>query len=203
MILSYPLSCILSLCLQNCPGAFWFGKINKNRDPALILFCFPETWGKWREDLNEWFLVVLSAFKNNNTGSVPRTKYSYLHGHARRAPRNVLEIHGTKFHTEFYVAYKLVPVTLPFPLERRYLLMLLFDSQNQIRLFLVMVVNIPAARHVLSLLQSLFQLMERWESMPKWDLNYVLTERVDQGKGRQSGLYHMHLKPPLKFMNTF
>lgn len=41
--------------------------------------------------------------------------------------------------------------------------MLLFDSQNQIKLFLVMVMNIPAVRHVLSLLQSLFQLMERWE----------------------------------------
>lgn len=78
--------------------------------------------------------------------------------------------------------------------------MLLFDSQNQIKLFLVMVMNIPAVRHVLSLLQSLFQLMERWESMPKWDLNYVLTERVDQGKSRQSGLYHVHLKPSLTFI---
>lgn len=81
--------------------------------------------------------------------------------------------------------------------------MLLFDSQNQIKLFLVMVMNIPAARHVLSLLQSLFQLMERWKSMPKWDLNYVLTERVDQGKGRQSGPYHVHLKPSLTFIYAF
>lgn len=81
--------------------------------------------------------------------------------------------------------------------------MLLFDSQNQIKLFLVMVMNIPAVRHVRSLLQSLFQLMERWESMPKWDLNYVLTERVDQGKGRQSGLHHVHLKPSLTFIYAF
>lgn len=65
--------------------------------------------------------------------------------------------------------------------------MLLFDSQNQIELFLVMVMNIPAVRHVLSLLQSLFQLMERWESMPKWDLNYVLSERMDQGKADSLG----------------
>lgn len=65
--------------------------------------------------------------------------------------------------------------------------MLLFDSQNQIELFLVMVMNIPAVRHVLSLLQSLFQLMERWEWMPKWDLNYVLSERMDRGKGDSLG----------------
>lgn len=65
--------------------------------------------------------------------------------------------------------------------------MLLFDSQNQIELFLVMVMNIPAVRHVLSLLQSLFQLMERWESMPKWDLNYVLSERMDWGKADSLG----------------
>lgn len=65
--------------------------------------------------------------------------------------------------------------------------MLLFDSQNQIELFLVMVMNIPAVRHVLSLLQSLFQLMERWESMPKWDLNYVLSERMDRGKADSLG----------------
>lgn len=55
----------------------------------------------------QWFLIVLSAFKNNNIDSVPRQKYSYLHGQARYASRNVLEIHGTKFHTKFYVAYKL------------------------------------------------------------------------------------------------
>lgn len=92
---------------------------------------------------------------------------------------------------------------LPFPLERRYLVLLLFDSQHQIKLFLVVAVNIPAVRHVLSLLQRLFQLMERWESMPKWDLTYVLTERVDRGEGRQSGLHHMHLNPSLTFIYTF
>lgn len=81
--------------------------------------------------------------------------------------------------------------------------MLLCDSQNQIKLFLVMLMNIPAVRHVLSLLQSLFQLMERWELTPKWDLNYVLTERADQEKGRQSGLYHVHLKPSLTFIYAF
>ena len=59
------------------------------------------------EDLNKWFLIVLSAFRNNNIDSVPRKKYNCSHGHARNAPRNVLEIHGTMFHTKFYVAYKL------------------------------------------------------------------------------------------------
>lgn len=72
-----------------------------------MLFCFSQTWGRWMEDLNKWFLIVLSAFKNNGIDSLPRKKYSYLHGHARNAPRNVLEIHNTKFHTKFDVAYKL------------------------------------------------------------------------------------------------
>lgn len=65
--------------------------------------------------------------------------------------------------------------------------MLLFNGQNQIKLFLVMVMNIPAVRHVLSLLQSLFQLMERWESMPKWGLNYDLSERIDWGQADSLG----------------
>lgn len=81
--------------------------MNKNGDSALILFCFSEAQGKWMEDLNKRFLIVLSAFRNNNIDSVPRKKCSYSHGHARNEPRNVLEIHGTKFHTKFYVPYKL------------------------------------------------------------------------------------------------
>lgn len=39
-----------------------------------MFFCFSETWGRWMEDLNKWFLIVLSAFKNNGIDSLPRKK---------------------------------------------------------------------------------------------------------------------------------
>lgn len=102
-------------------------------------------------------------------------------------PKCTQECSGNPQYKVSHEILHCLQVTLPFPLERRYLVLLLFDSQHQIKLFLVVVVNIPAVRHVLSLLQRLFQLMERWESMPKWDLTYVLTERVDPGKADSLG----------------
>lgn len=50
--------------------------------------------------------------------------------------------------------------------------------------------------------QSLFQLMERWGSLPEWDLNYVFSERIDWGQA-DSWDHHVHHKPSLKFICTF
>lgn len=44
------------------------------------------------EDLNKWVLIALSACRNNNIDDRPRKKCNYLCGHARNAPRNVMEI---------------------------------------------------------------------------------------------------------------
>lgn len=69
------------------------------------------------EDLNKWVLIVLSACRNNYIDNRPRKKknhktYSYLHGHARNAPRNVMEIQSftqnlmvpTSCHSHIYLS---------------------------------------------------------------------------------------------------
>lgn len=64
------------------------------------------------EDLNKWVLIVLSACRNNNIDNRPRKNHSYLHGHARNPPRNVVEIQSftpnlmlpTSCHSTIYLS---------------------------------------------------------------------------------------------------